>query len=66
MPPIAPALPPKAKGVPDAFVVAGDPNEKGLVAVAALAVPNAKGALLLAAVVVAAPNAKAGCTMSGF
>lgn len=52
--------------MPDAFVVAGVPNAKGLVAVATLAAPNAKGALLLAVVVVAAPNANAGCTTSGF
>lgn len=48
------------------FVVAGAPNAKGVVAVAAGAAPNVKGAPLLAAVVVAAPNAKAGCIASDF
>lgn len=63
MPTVALA-PPKAKGVPDVFVVAGAPNAKGVVAVGAA--PNAKGAPLLAVVVVAAPNAKAGCIASDF
>lgn len=48
------------------FVVAGAPNAKGVVAVAVGAAPNAKGAPLLAVVVVAAPNAKAGCIASDF
>lgn len=65
MPTVALA-PPKAKGVPDVFVVAGAPNAKGVVAVAVGAAPNAKGAPLLAVVVVAAPNAKAGCIASDF
>lgn len=58
--------PPKAKGVADVFVVAGAPNVKGVVAVAVEVAPNAKGAPLLAVVVVAAPNVKAGCTTLGF